>query len=224
MLVLLSGCGGDDPEDGASTDTRETTSTAAPAETAEDRQEVLEAVALDDEDLPPGQRFELYEGGDEVIDQVTMDLCGAAFPSEALRTARLQQGSAGAADDEFVSNENVLYRDAAAAEQALTELREVVELCPADEFLPSSVEGVPDLRYDLTPLGEDQLGPLTEDHVAFGAVVAARDGESFSQTSVFLRRGRVVTVLYMADPGAARSHVATLVEHLGALSPDDAQD
>lgn len=226
-LLVLSGCAGDESKDAATTGAagRDTTTTEVePADTAEDRQDLLRQVALGDDDLPPGQHFELYEGGDEVIGQVTLDLCGAEFPSEVLRTARLQQGSMGAGDDDFISNENVLYRDADAAQQALAEVRQVVESCPSDEFLPSTVEGVPDLRYDLTPLGEDQLGAMTEDHVAFRAVVTAENGESVDQAMVFLRRGRVVTAVYANSPEQARPHVATLVERLEGLSESDAQD
>src|SRR5262245_11366724 len=81
--------------------------------------------------LDPRYETIIYPSGTIVNGQVTMDFCGAAFPSDQLRNGRVQVGirdtemSKGVASVEAVS-----YRDVAAAAQAMTELRAARAACP----------------------------------------------------------------------------------------------
>src|SRR5262249_6716361 len=83
----------------------------------------LSHIALSQPDLPGGLGLQLIPGGNQVRGQPTLDLCNGTFPSEALRTARLQVAAVDAQGGAPISTEAVLYRNPAATEQALRELQ-----------------------------------------------------------------------------------------------------
>jgi hypothetical protein len=89
----------------------------------------LEAIALKADDIGPDALEESVPKGDVVADQVTLDLCGASFKSEALRTARLQVAFKETIRRMIVSNEVVFYRTGG-TRQAYAELRRVASHCP----------------------------------------------------------------------------------------------
>ena len=68
-----------------------------------------------------------------LLTEPTLDLCNGAYPSEHLRTARLQVADVDASTSSHMSlsTEAVLYRNAAASEQAFAELRKVSAVVPA---------------------------------------------------------------------------------------------
>src|ERR1700730_3986704 len=71
-----------------------TTTTSTPSSTTTlgrpSDQQVLAAVVLAPHDLAAGDTVETVTDGDVVTDNVSLDLCNAAFPSEARRRARHQ--------------------------------------------------------------------------------------------------------------------------------------
>jgi hypothetical protein len=109
-----------------------------------------------------GTGFKLRElpGGRQVRNEVTLDLCGYRFKSEALRLARHQvayvkQG----AKPEALSNEVVAYKSGGAA-RAMSELRAAIAHCPRG-YVPSKVQGVGPMKNRLTPLAHRGLLPGT---------------------------------------------------------------
>src|SRR5262249_62410931 len=60
----------------------------------------------------------------------TLDLCNAPFPSERLRSARLQLVDVNAAGNASLSTEAVLYRSPKAAAGAFAEIRKARAECP----------------------------------------------------------------------------------------------
>jgi hypothetical protein len=88
-----------------------------------------------------------FAGGNQVAGQVTLDLCGYTFRTEALRLARLQvvytRGTIPVA-----SNEVVAYKPDGAA-SALRELRTAVAHCPAG-YVSSKVRGTGQLKNSIT--------------------------------------------------------------------------
>jgi hypothetical protein len=142
---------------------------------------------------------QLLDGGNKVAGETTLDLCNGTFPSEALRTARLQVVEYAGSGLSVLSTEAVLYRTAADAAQAMRELQRVAAACPASPVVSpvgeptvtttfhatpdgswSKVAGVQRLAYSMTTT--DQIG-ISDDHIA-----------------VYLRRGRVLEGVYFPAP------------------------
>ena len=84
---------------------------------------VLQQLVVHDADVT-NPLYTLVTGGD-TTDDPTLDLCNGTYPSEALRTARLQINMYDAIGSPEFSTEAVLYRNGAATTQAFSELRSV---------------------------------------------------------------------------------------------------
>jgi len=104
-------------------------------------------LALRAAEVGPGYRARVIPGGRKVKGQVTLDLCGFRYPSDALRTSRIQMVYQHPRDALVLSNEVVRYRGTG-AQQALSELEWAVSHCPKGNkltrirdprLLPSSV-------------------------------------------------------------------------------------
>jgi hypothetical protein len=78
--------------------------------------------------IGPGYKLKPYPAGDSFIGTVTLDLCAASYPSESMRTGRLQVGYSHPAKSVGVSNEVVTYAKGG-AQLALGEIRAVAASC-----------------------------------------------------------------------------------------------
>jgi len=125
--------------------------------------------------------------------QRTLDVCGTKnYPSEALRTARLQVDYGKPKAKILLSNEVVVYKAGGAA-QAMREVAEHAKNCPAK---PIATEGLPPLRYTYTRLTDSKLlrGALVFRMVVSGTVKGARvHGVHFL---VYQRFGNVLSGVY----------------------------
>jgi hypothetical protein len=88
---------------------------------------------------------------------VTLDLCGFAFPSESLRTDRLQVNYVHSGKAVQASNEVVTYRTGG-ARQALAEVTHAARHCPRGP-VGSNVKGVPPLTYRISEIRDARLLP-----------------------------------------------------------------
>jgi len=186
-------------------------------------EEVLDLVALDEADLPEGWTLDLIDGGDQVTNQVTMDMCGAHFESERMRTARRQLGALDPAGERWVGNESVLYRTATAAEGALVELRAAVRSCPKHRLVASDVAAMPPVRYQLD-LVEAAPEGITEDHVVIAGHLESADGERVPFAGVWQRRGRAMTAVYGETLDELADLARTASSNLQMLSADEAHE
>jgi hypothetical protein len=107
-------------------------------------------LALRASEVGPGYRAQVIPGGRKVKGQVTLDLCGFAYRSEALRMARIQLVYGHPRIPLLFSNEVVRYRGAG-ARLALLELDSAASKCPRawrfrrisdGRLLPSAVAGL----------------------------------------------------------------------------------
>lgn len=173
-----------------------TTSIAATKGSASGAQILLTKIGLRSSDAPTGWRVELFPGGAQVKGEVTLDLCGAHFPSEGLRVARRQLGVVGTPMSAAFSSEAVLYRNAAATRQAFAELRRAESTCPPS-FVSSDVGGVPPLKTVFGPT-PDVAWPATPgvERLAFAATFSDAQGTMEHSTGVYLRRGPLFLGLY----------------------------
>ena len=180
----------------------------------------MRAVALGDGDMPAGATLTLLPEGDQVAGQVSLDVCHQRFDSEALRTTRYQQ-LARAGDGTFiVSNENILYRSADDAAEAMREIRTAVVNCPA-AFVPPVVRGQPSLKFVYTDLTETEAGTMVNDHVALAVHSEDRTGRAYDIVTVYQWRGRVLVTIYGLDATTVKPYVSIAARHLDNLPSVD---
>ena len=97
--------------------------------------EVLRDLGVQQQDVGSNRSVIIIPDGTDHVDGVTLDLCEGTFPSETLRTARLQVADIDRNSNVALSTEAVLYRDPAALDQAFAELRRTRAACTTEEFL-----------------------------------------------------------------------------------------
>jgi hypothetical protein len=162
--------------------------------------ELLEAVSLTESDAAEGAVFEPYEGGTEVVGEVSLDLCYGTFPSEDLRIGRNQVGIGDAAGEAWVSSEAILYVSPAEAEQAMDELEQARETCPDEPVTPPSNDRQP-LTWTFTdPPDADWPQEPGVARQAYAFTVANAQGDALASTATYLQRGRMILALYATPP------------------------
>lgn len=158
----------------------------------------LSALILRAAQVGNGYRKQSFGEGDQVEGQVTLDLCGQEFPSEQLRTARLQLGYVHPGENAvWVSNEVVRYRPGG-ARQALDELIAAVRDCPRGSVI-GQVQGVGPVTYRIKRIKGKDLLP---EHLALQVHVRGLiDDEQvdFTMVLVYQIRGDVLSGVYAHD-------------------------
>jgi hypothetical protein len=118
---------------------------------------VLTRVVLRASQIGPGYRLQQRPDGHGVRGLVTLDLCGFTFPSERLRTDRLQVNYVHSGKTVQLSNEVVTYRGGG-AQQALREVAHAARHCPRHP-VGSTVAGVGPLTYRIGWVSDRRLLP-----------------------------------------------------------------
>lgn len=157
----------------------------------------LTSLVVKPEDVPSTVRVRLFPGG-VGLSQPTLDLCNGRYPSESLRTARLQDAVVDAQGRVLLSTEAVLYGDSRGTTQAFSELQSVVAACP-----PAPVESPvgqptaittfhasPDSAWPQTPTVTRQAYDLTSEDAS---------GEQRRTIAVYLQRGRALLAVYFSQ-------------------------
>ena len=101
--------------------------------------DLVKTLVISPEKLDSDWSMALADSGD-TLHVNTLDLCGAAYPSDALRTARRQVQYGSSSDDMQVSNEIVTYKPGGAA-QALKEVQQAVASCPGGKVQEKDYHG-----------------------------------------------------------------------------------
>jgi hypothetical protein len=172
-------------------------------------------IALTAAEVGPGYVRHTIPGGNQVQGQVTLDMCGGGYPSEALRTARLQVGFAPPAGAKAqVSNEVVSYAGAG-AQQALREVRRHIATCPKTP-VPMPEASAPPLRFSFTKLAVSGLLPGAVAVVV--RISATVNGRKLSETSVAIYqvKGTILSGVYTAKGPLAEQ--ATVAAHAARAS------
>lgn len=173
-----------------------TTTTPPPTDPAAS---ALSSIVLNQSDVGSTVSVELLPGGTDPENEPTLDLCNGTFPSEALRTARLQvvgveqqRGTVG------ISTEAVLYRTPEAAAQAMAELKATAAGCPASPV--TSPVGEPTVTTKFGPAPDaDWPSVPTVERLAFDFTATDDTGQARHSIAVYLRRGRVLEGVYFTD-------------------------
>jgi hypothetical protein len=168
----------------------------------------LDPILLRAPQVGAGYRRTEIPGGRLVQGEVTLDLCGARFPSEALRTARAQVVYKAAGTSLGVSNEVVGYRSGGAA-QALREVTNAADHCPRGP-VGSATPGVTQVTYRLQRIHDARLlpGSLALAVHASGTVNGAH--RSVTQVVVYQVRGNVLSAVYAFGGSVAKMRTLAL--------------
>ncbi len=152
-----------------------------------------------------GSGYQLYARPDGigVKNTVTLDLCGRKnYPSEKLRTTRLQVNYAAKGNNLGLSNEVVSYKVGGAA-QAMREVTQHATHCPTTPVATGEA-GVPPLRFTITRLSDSKLltGYLAVKIRVRGNVTVNGKAQKVDQTSyaVYQRMGNVLSGTYSYGP------------------------
>jgi hypothetical protein len=164
--------------------------------TSADAASLVLRLAVPAQQLGAGWTSQTITDGDVVQGQVTLDLCGASFASEALRLARhqimLAPAGAGSDTSSDLSNEVVVY-SGTGAQQAHDELVSAIATCPAGP-VQGSVQGEGMLTYKVAPLAADPRWlPGT---VAESVTATASNGQSMSEVTIYQFRGDALSAIY----------------------------
>jgi hypothetical protein len=155
---------------------------------------VLKRLVLRGPQIGAGYKLVERADGHGAARYVTLSMCGFAFPSEKLRTDRLQVDYIRAGTPVALSNEVVTYRPGGAA-QAMREVTGAVAQCPPGP-VETGIKGLGPLTYRLTRLRSAGLLP---GYVAFRAHITGKSqGKAFDDTvvMVYQRRGNLLSAVY----------------------------
>jgi hypothetical protein len=157
-------------------------------------------------DVSPPATVEPLGDGNRVDGTVTLDLCNGTFPSEALRTGRLQVVARDDQGNTTLSTEAVLYRNGKAAQQAFGEITTTVASCPATPVESPVGEPTVTTRFNPAPdAGWPQQAGV--ERQAFDFVTTDDVGQAQHSVAVYLRRGRVLEGVYFGQPDGAQPPV-----------------
>jgi hypothetical protein len=135
------------------------------------------------------------------LNAITLNLCGTQYPSETLRTARVQFDYLKKPSPLGLSNEIVVYRSGGAA-QAMREVIARATSCP-NRPMPTGVKGVPPLTETITRLTIPGLLPgYLAVRVHTTGTIKGRDVDLISYL-VYQRHGNVLSGVYSFGPATS---------------------
>jgi hypothetical protein len=177
-----------------------TPSPTAPSQSRDPSAGLLADLVVSDADVGPTLTVAGLRGGNG-LNQPTLDLCNGTFPSEALRTARLQVAAIDAQGETALSTEAVLYSSGAGTAAAFDELKKTAASCPPGPV--DSPVGQPTVTTRFGP-APDAAWPqvASVERLAFSFDTISRSGETSHSVAVYLRRGRALLGVYFSHADA----------------------
>ena len=169
-----------------------------PTETPPAEYAILTATSVQPTDLAPQYEIALTPDGTIVNGAVTLDFCGALFPSEDLRTGRVQVVIRNAATAQSVASvEAVSYADAAAATQALDELGRARRACPQGRPVTSAVAGIGPAKWTFAPAPDTKWDDVAGvRRQAYDVRIKEAQAKPIRAHLVYLQHGRFLIGLY----------------------------
>jgi hypothetical protein len=190
-------------------------SCAAVASGTRTPKQAVERAVLKAAEVGPGSIVRQIPGGDVVKGQVTLDLCGFDFTSEARRVARLQVSFIrNTGGGPFLSNEVVAYRPGGAA-KAMSELRTAVAHCPAG-FVRSRVAGAGLLKNRFNRIRSSRFLPGAIGLIDHITEKVKGKTLHFDSLLVYQARGNILSGVYSF--GAAQLPVVVHASEQSALN------
>jgi hypothetical protein len=182
-------------------------STTTPPATGDPSAAALRDLGLRQSDLSSSVSLSVIPRGTSVTNASTLDLCNATYPSESERKARLQLAAVDQQGNVAISTESVLYANAAATEQAFTELDKAAASCPSTPVASPVGEATTTTKFNAAP---DAAWPQVNgvERRAFDFTSTDDTGQAQRSVAVYLRRGRALMGIYFPEPDAAQTSVA----------------
>ena len=181
----------------------------------------LSSLVLNQADVPPSVLVQTDDQGDQVSATAgTLDLCNGTFPSESLRTARLQVSAYDGVGNSLLSTEAVLYKNTAASEQAFSELKSVAASCPATPVVSPIGEPTVTTHFNAPPDVGWAPPPPSVSRLAYDFTSSdATAGATAHYVTVYLRRGRALIGVYFHAPDSPQITVAgqSTIEHIAGV-------
>ena len=174
-----------------------------PADTA-----LLQKVVLKPAQLGAGYKLSQMPGGHEVQNEVTLDFCDATYPSEGLRTARLQVLYDAAGNPFHASNEVVTYQPGG-AKQALAEVIHEAAVCP-NGTVKNPPAGVTNLVRHTHVVADSKLLPGSIAILETDSGVVKGKSMNSTTMAVYQIRGNVLSGVYGFGTSAASVQADTL--------------
>ncbi|HLI55571.1 MAG TPA: hypothetical protein VKY26_00935, partial [Actinomycetota bacterium] len=159
---------------------------------------VLSGLVLHQSDVGATETVVTAPGGNG-LSVATLDLCNGTYPSDSLRTARLQVDGADANNNVVISTEAVLYQAPTDTAQAFSELTSNVNNCPSGPVVSPVGEPTIETTFGPTPDSSwPQVAGVTRQAYAFNTTDDAGDVQP--AVAVYLRRGRALLGVYFYTP------------------------
>ncbi|MGH9223191.1 MAG: hypothetical protein ACRD2W_05275 [Acidimicrobiales bacterium] len=155
----------------------------------------LPTLSVKQEDVPHDFIVSLWPNGDRVEGEVTLNMCSATYPSEALRIARRQTAVFDTQERLVLSTEAVAYQTPAATAQVFQELRDAQTNCPKGFMQPPNGDPTR-IIFGPTPDRDWPAVPNVE-RLVFDYIEMNEDGAIGRAALVFLRRGRILLGIYV---------------------------
>ena len=173
---------------------------SAPSGTRDPSAPLLANLIVSNADVAPTLTVAGLQGGN-TLTVPTLDLCNGNYPSETLRTARLQVAAIDNQGDTALSTEAVLYSSGAGTTAAFSELKATAAACP-DKPVDSPV-GQPTVTTRFGPAPDGAWPPVPGvERLAFAFDSVSTSGETTHSVAVYLRRGRALLGVYFSHTDA----------------------
>jgi hypothetical protein len=166
----------------------------------------LQQLVVRQADVAPSSTVQLLTNGNQVAGETTLDLCNGTYPSESLRTARLQVLELVGLGTTALSTEAVLYRNPGAAAQAMREVQSVVAHCPDQPVVSPVGEDTVTTRFGPRPDRAWSAVPGVN-RLAYSVTTIDQFGQSDEHLAVYLQRGRVLEGVYFPNPAGRQPAV-----------------
>jgi hypothetical protein len=176
----------------------------------------LDKLVLQGSQIAHGYKLAAYPGGSSFIGETTLDLCAGTYPSENLRTGRLQVRYTHPVKSVDISNEIVTYV-AGGAQQALAEVSKVAQTCATKAVIQK--RGAVTTTFQATAVHDPKLPPGT---VAVKLVIKQTAGKKhITQTgiAIYQVKGDTLSGVYtFATKGTTFADVQRVAFHAAEQS------
>ena len=206
LALVATACGTSNPLDGPIPETGGSNPAALPTLSVKQEEVASEFVVS------------LWPNGDRVEGEVTLNMCDAAYPSEALRIARRQVAVTDGQQRLVLSTEAVAYQSPAATAQAFTELRDAQANCPKGFVTQPSGESIR-IIFGPTP-DRDWPGVPNVERLVFDYIIMNQQGDVGRAALAFLRRGRILLGVYVYFQADAAPPAVNGAETVDAIVHD----
>ena len=177
-----------------------TPSPSAPSGSRDPSAPLLANLIVSNADVAPTLTVAGLQGGN-TLSVPTLDLCNGTYPSEAMRTARLQVAAVDRQGDTALSTEAVLYSSGTGTTAAFNELKKTAAACPDGPVDSSS--GQPSVTTHFGPAPDAGWPEVpTVERLAYAFDTVSAGGETTHSVAVYLRRGRALLGVYFSHADA----------------------